>query len=202
MVGFEEPTMSALSFLFLDAQVVGVARGVNDVFALTHQSTPDLVVVGPFGGETADAIGAFRSARSAVPGVEILVIATSTTVNDVLWYRDNEADGYVTLGLDFPDDVSTLITRTVAHRQPTSRYVATSLLAAADPARGVDPFPLSPIETEVLTLRSIGFTNHAVAEHLGTQIEEIDRHLHELFHSPDRSDAGPDRRDSQSALDR
>lgn len=194
--------MSEFSFLFSDAQVIGVARRVNDVFALTHQSNPDLVVVGPFGGDTADAMRAFRSARSAVPGIKILVIATSTTVNDVLWYRDNEADGYVTLGVDFPDDVSTLISRTVAHRQPTSRYVATTLLAAADPAGGVVPFPLSPIETKVLTLRSIGFTNRAVAEHLETQIEEIDRHLHEVFHSPDRWDAGPDHKDSQSALDR
>lgn len=201
MVGFEESTMSELSFLFSDAQVIGVARGVNEVFALTHQSNPDLVVVGPFGDDSTDAMRAFRSARSAVPGIEILVIASSTNVHDVLWYQNNETDGYVTLGPDFPGDVSTLVTRTIAHRQPTSRYVATTLLAAADPADGMEPFPLSPIETEVLTLRSIGFTNHAVAEHLGTQIEEIDRHLHGIFHSPDRWGAGSDQEDSESALD-
>lgn len=166
-----------------DLEVVAEADDGTEVLQLVDQHAPDVVLM-DLRMPRLDGVAATAALREVHPHIEVLVLTTYDTDHDVLRAVEAGATGYLLKDAPRADLVAAV--RSAARGETVlAPPVAARLMTRM---RGPAPEPLTPRETDVLTLLARGSSNRQIAHELSIAEATVKSHLLRVFTKLDVDD--------------
>jgi len=163
--------------------VVGATSDAEETERIVRLELPDVVLLDVGGRESLEAL---RRTRRVEPAPRIVALAISETPESVMAWAESGIAGYVPRDASLADLIRVLkgVVRDELYCSPriaASMIRRLATLAASSP-RPRDPVgELSTREHEVLSLIARGFSNKAIASHLGIANATAKNHVHNIL---------------------
>jgi len=163
--------------------VVGATSDAEETERIVRLELPDVVLLDVGGRESVEAL---RRTRRVEPAPRIVALAISETPESVMAWAESGIAGYVPRDASLADLIRVLkgVVRDELYCSPriaASMIRRLATLAASSP-RPRDPVgELSTREHEVLSLIARGFSNKAIASHLGIANATAKNHVHNIL---------------------
>ncbi|NUR73858.1 MAG: response regulator transcription factor [Hamadaea sp.] len=168
--------LSLVLGLLPDVEVVGTAADGDEAVALAAELAPDIVLM-DLRMPRCDGVEATRRLREAYPEIKVVVLTTYSDDRSVLEALRAGARGYLTKDAGGTEIHAAL--RRVRDNQavldPAVQHHLVSAVAAPVPS------PLTPRETEVLTLIAEGLSNAEIAARLYISEATVKTHINHLL---------------------
>jgi len=161
-----------------DLTVVGSASSIGKALALAAEHDPDIVMteINLADGHAVDLIQALRDRKARC---KVVALTSSCEQADVLRMLRAGADGYLLKAVE-PHRILTDL-RQVASGEAVVAGAAAMIALQRVAELKEEALPMTPRETEVLTLLAGGLSNRAMARRLELTEHTVKRHVHSIL---------------------